>query len=72
MSLPLLFYNLVVVFIFGIGKFKIKLVNSSYSSMCPVCSLYYIVSFNFVKYRPLIFMCPCDCFILNFTVYTDK
>jgi len=26
--------------------------------MCAVCSLYYIVSFSFVKYRPLIFMCP--------------
>ena len=27
MSLPLLFYNLVVVFVFGIKKFKIKLAN---------------------------------------------
>ena len=27
MSLPLLFYNLVVVFVFGIQKFKIKLTN---------------------------------------------
>jgi len=30
--------------------------------MCALCSLYYIVSFSFIKYRPLIFMCPVGLF----------
>jgi len=29
--------------------------------MCAFCSLYYIVSFSFIKYRPLIFMCHEMC-----------